>query len=292
MFVTASVGGFLTTSYTTVSADMDDMLFDLDILHCNSQSNAGSQDSRPEAWARISSRAEAYTTTEPSIPRTTAGVEGASIGPAADGRKAGPGVYYDRIHTTSQAPAGYTDGFCCTSGATPTVAGHFGLFFQMWADGIFGNPVIPGATVFENRPHMTTAKAALINTANQYEFSGPSHDLCRMHQGWGRPSVANLYDLRNKIFVIDETELLQNLERYICQAFVAPEEPALKVTMTYADPAGVPGAAQARINDLTLGHLSIGRRVLGQQRPVGGQLVHPGGALTQSTPSKTSSCKP
>jgi len=280
VFVTASVGGFLTTSYTTVSADMDDMLFDLDILHCNSQSNAGSRDSRPEAWAKNIVSCGGiyhYGTLDPA---DDCWCGGASIGPAADGRvKPDLVFYYDRIHTTSQAPAGYTDGFCCTSGATPTVAGHFGLFFQMWADGIFGNPVIPGATVFENRPHMTTAKAALINTANQYEFSGPSHDLGRMHQGWGRPSVANLYDVRNKIFVIDETELLQNLERYICQAFVAPEEPALKVTMTYADPAGVPGAAQARINDLTLKVVSpSGVEYWGNNGLLTGNWSTPGGA--------------
>ena len=56
--------------------------------------------------------------------------------------------------------------------ATPIIAGHAGLFFQMWADGIFGNEVIPGGTVFENRLHMTTAKAVLINNAQQYPFSG------------------------------------------------------------------------------------------------------------------------
>jgi len=32
----------------------------------------------------------------------------------------------------------------------------------MWADGIFGNEVVPGGDVFENKAHMTTAKAMLI----------------------------------------------------------------------------------------------------------------------------------
>ena len=60
-----------------------------------------------------------------------------------------------------------------TSGATPSVAGYFGLFFQMWSEEVFGNTVpISGGTPFQNRPHMTTAKAAMINTASPWDFSG------------------------------------------------------------------------------------------------------------------------
>jgi hypothetical protein len=279
LFVTASLGGSLTSQYTTTSADMDDMLFDLDILHCNSMSNAGSQQARPEAWAKniVGCGGIYHYDTLDTADDCWCG--GASIGPAADGRVKPDLMYwYDAIYTLDHAPSGYAD-FCCTSGATPTVAGHFGLFFQMWSDGIFGNPVIPGGTVFENRPHMTTAKAALINTANQYPFSGAGVDLTRMHQGWGRPSVANLYDQRNKMFVIDETELLQNLDTYTCQVFVAAGEPAVKFTMTYADPAGVPGAAHARINDLTLKVVSpSGVEYWGNNGLLTGNWSQPGGA--------------
>jgi len=123
----------------------------------------------------------------------------------------------------------------------------------MWADGIFGNEVIPGGTVFENRAHMTTAKAMLINTAYQYPFTGTGHDKTRMHQGWGMPDVGRLYDLRENIYVIDETVILEPFD--VEQHIVAVEagEPALKVTMTYADPPGNPAVqTQHRINDLTL----------------------------------------
>lgn len=47
-------------------------------------------------------------------------------------------------------------------------------------------------------------------------------------------------------------ELFPSQRYYTCQTFVGVGEPAVKFTMTYADPAGVPGAAHARINDLTL----------------------------------------
>ena len=62
-------------------------------------------------------------------------------------------------------------------------------------DGIFGNDVDPEGTVFDNRPHMTTAKAFMINTANQYSFTGTTHDMTRVHQGWGMPHIGYMYDL-------------------------------------------------------------------------------------------------
>jgi hypothetical protein len=100
---------------------------------------------------------------------------------------------------------------------------------------------------------MTTAKAMLVNTAYQYPFTGTGHDKTRMHQGWGMPDVGKLYDLRENIYVIDETVILEpfDVEQHIVAVEVG--EPALKVTMTYADPPGNPAVqSQHRINDLTL----------------------------------------
>jgi hypothetical protein len=100
---------------------------------------------------------------------------------------------------------------------------------------------------------MTTAKAMLINTADQYPFNGTEEDWTRMHQGWGMPSVKNLYDIRENIYVIDETDVLEPFD--VSQHFVSVDvdEPSLKVTMTYADPPGNPAVqTQHRINDLTL----------------------------------------
>ena len=252
VFQTASVGDGRTTEYSTISAEHDTLLFDWDIVHCQSQSNAGNRDSRPQAWAKnvVSGGAfEHYNTADTS---DDCWCDTASIGPASDGRiKPDLSFYYDDTYTTYTTGTGYGQ-FGGTSGATPTICGHFGLFFQMWSDGIFGNDVDPGGTVFENRPHMTTAKAFMINTANQYPFVGQSHDMTRVHQGWGVPNVKNLYDLRDNISFIDESVILTNTESVEFNTFVQAGEPAFRVTMTYADPAGNPAASQHRVNDLSV----------------------------------------
>jgi hypothetical protein len=259
VFETSSVGNDRTTQYTTISADTDTALFDFDVIHCQSQSNAGDQMSRPQAWAKnIVSGGGIYhydTLTKTDDEWNYGG----SIGPATDGRiKPDLCSFYDWIFTTtSGSPTAYIDNFGGTSGATPIIAGHFGLFYQMWSDGIFGNEVDPQGTVFENRPHMTTAKAMMINTADQYPFNGTSEDKTRMHQGWGMPSVKNLYDLREKFYIIDESDVLQPFEVSTHMVAVEAGSPYLKVTMTYADPAGNPAVqTQHRINDLTLKVLS------------------------------------
>jgi len=255
VFQTASVGSGRTTEYSTISADTDSALFDFDVVHCQSQSNAGDQMSRPQAWAKniiSGGAAYHYDTLDKS---DDCWCNGASTGPASDGRiKPTFCFFYDDILTVGYpGDDDYTTGFGGTSGATPMTAGHVGLFFQMWSDGIFGNEVDPEGTVFDNKAHMTTAKAVLINTADQYSFEGTSHDKTRMHQGWGMPNLKNLYDTKDNIYIIDETDVLEEFE--IGEHVVSVEEdtPALKVTMTYADPPGNPSVqSQHRINDLTL----------------------------------------
>ncbi len=254
VFQTSSVGDTRTFDYTTISADMDAMLFDFDILFCQSQSNAGNQDSRPQAWAKnILSGGAAYHY-DTINKGDDAWNYGASIGPATDGRiKPDLCFFYDDIYTTtSGGPAAYTSTFGGTSGATPMICGHVGLFFQMWDEGVFNNPVDPSGTVFDNRCHMTTAKAMMINTADQYSFSGTGHDLTRVHQGWGMPDLENMYDLRYKMFIVDESDLLINMSSTMHQVTVEAGEPAMKATLVYADPPGNPSSSQHRINDLTL----------------------------------------
>jgi serine protease AprX len=255
VFQTSSVGSSQTTQYTTVSADTDTTLFDFDSVHCQSQSNLGNQNSRPQAWAKNIISCGAVYHYDTLTKDDDAWDYGASIGPASDGRiKPDLIHFYDKILTTSgPGSTTYTSDFGGTSGATPIVAGHVGLFFQMWADGIFGNPVNPGGTVFENRAHMTTAKAMMINTADQYPFNGTSGDKIRTHQGWGMPNLQNMYDLRDNFYIIDESDLLDPFEVSTHMVSVEAGVPSLKVTMTYADPAGNPAVqSQHRINDLTL----------------------------------------
>jgi len=282
VFQTASVGSERTTQYTTISADSDQAIFDFDLVHCQSQSNAGNQMSRPQAWAKnmISGGAiHHYDTLDKS---DDCWCYGASIGPAKDGRIKPTFVFfYDDILTVGYpGDNDYTYTFGGTSGATPMIAGHVGLFFQMWDEGIFGNNINPNGSVFENKAHFTTAKAMLINTAEQYEFTGTDHDKTRMHQGWGMPNLKNMYDLHENVYVVDETDVLKPFEKGLHNVFVENETPALKVTMTYADTPGNPAVqSQHRINDLTLKVISPSETIFwGNNGLLEGIWSEPGGS--------------
>jgi len=254
-----SWGSALTTSYTSVSQDMDLILFDhqrISILQ--SQSNAGTQSSRPEAWAKnvLSVGGIRHFNTLSKSDDTWS--SGASIGPAADGRiKPDLASFYDAILCTDVVGSGgyasgnYYSSFGGTSGATPITAGHMGLLYQMWSDGLFGNAT-SGATVFDNRPHNTTAKALLINTATQWTFSGTTSDLTRTHQGWGHADLKSLHDLRTALYVVDESDVLVNLGATTHNLTVQPSTPAFKATLVYRDPPGTTSSTQHRINNLDL----------------------------------------
>ena len=252
VFQSNSWGSTQVSTYTTISAEMDDILFQKDFVILQSQSNTGTTASRPQAWAKniVSIGGVRHlNTADESDDRWT---NGASTGPATDGRiKPDLAHYYDSVFTpTSTTTTSYTQ-FSGTSAATPIVAGHFGIFFQMWHAGLFGNT--PGATVFDSRPRMTTAKAIMINTAHQWNPVGVSADLTRVRQGWGRPDLQNLYNLRNKLFFVNETDLLTNLgSRSYALTVPAGSTDPLKATLVYADPMGNPASQQQRINDLSL----------------------------------------
>ncbi len=245
-----SWGSATTTAYNTISAEMDDILFKEDFVLLNSQSNTGNQSSRPQAWAKnvVSiGGVRHFNTLSFDDDRWQ---NGASIGPAADGRiKPDLAHFYDSVLTTnSTSNTAYTSTFGGTSAATPITAGHFGIFFQMWHQGLFGNPT--GATVFDSRPHMTTAKAIMINTATQWNMIGT--DLTRVRQGWGRVDVQTLYNMRDKMLIVDESHVLNNLQSRTYTVNVQSGRGPFKATMVYADPMGNPSATLARINDLTL----------------------------------------
>ncbi|MDX8030671.1 S8 family serine peptidase [Lentzea sp. BCCO 10_0856] len=258
VFQSNSWGDALTTSYTAISQQMDRIVFDHDILICQSQSNAGTRSSRPQAWAKnvLSVGGHYHYNTASRTDDKWNG--GASIGPAADGRiKPEISNFYDRIDTTTSTnDTAYTTSFGGTSGATPITCGNAGLLFQMWADGVFDGAPGKKRDVFASRPHAATAKALLINTADQHPFTGTTHDQTRTHQGWGTASVRNLYD-RAKAggwklpVLVNETDLLTTgqTKRY---SFTSNGQTPLRATLAYTDPAGSPTAAKATVNDLTL----------------------------------------
>jgi hypothetical protein len=252
VFQTNSWGNAQTTDYTSVSAQLDDIIFQNDILILNSQSNTGDRNSRPQAWSKnvvaVGGIAHFGTLTK-SDDRWTS----ASFGPAADGRlKPDLSHFYDNIFTTDASDdSSYTTGFGGTSGATPIVAGHFGLFFEMWADGVFGNTVL-ASTVFDAAPKFTTAKAFIVNTASPYPFSGRNANLSRYRQGWGLPDVGILHGSRNNAFFVNETDVLEPLQTRRYRLLVTPGTPSLRATMTYADLPGTTSATLHRINKLRL----------------------------------------
>jgi hypothetical protein len=128
--------------------------------------------------------------------------------------------------------------------------------FQMWADGVFDGGPGKARDVFASRPHAATAKALLINTASQYPFTGTTSDMTRTHQGWGTVNVRTMYETARAggwrfPVLVNETDLLtsgQSRRYTVTRNGTTP----LFATMVYTDPAGTPGAAVARVNDLTL----------------------------------------
>jgi subtilisin family serine protease len=254
LFQTASVGSDRTTQYTTISADTDDLLFVHQLLSTQSQSNAGNQDSRPQAWAKnmVSVGGLRHQAT---VDRSDdAWTGGASIGPAADGRiKPDLSFFYHLIFSASNGSDSSYTNFGGTSSATPQTAGHFGIFFQMWHEGLWSGHG-GGATVFDSRPHMATAKALMIHNAHRYDWTqgGANGDLDRFKQGWGTADLRSLYDTAADTRIIDESVVLAPLGSHSRPVPIWLGDEQLRATLVYVDPMGVPGAGVHRINDLSL----------------------------------------
>ncbi|MFI4882612.1 MAG: S8 family serine peptidase, partial [Phycisphaerales bacterium JB064] len=250
---TNSWGNAQTTQYTTISAEMDDILFDMNITITQSQSNTGSQLSRPQAWAKniVSVGGIRHYNTLSLL--DDCWCNGASIGPAADGRiKPDMSYFYDNITSaTCGTPTSYTQ-FGGTSGATPITAGHIGLLYQMWNEQVFGPVPNPGGTVFENRPEASTIKALVVNTGKRYPFASPSDDLSRDKQGWGLADVERLYDEAGRMYIVDSDDPVLPLGTNSYAFQVAAGEPDLRVSMVYKDPSGTTSSTLHRINALTL----------------------------------------
>ncbi len=254
LFQTASVGNTQTTQYTTISAETDDVLFQHQLLSTQSQSNLGTKSSRPQAWAKniVAVGGILHHGTADRADDNWGG--SASIGPAADGRiKPDLAFFYDGIFSATNSSDTSYGSFGGTSSATPQTAGHFGLLFQMWHEGVWEGHG-GGATVFDSRPHMITAKALMIEHAFRYDWTqgGPNGDIDRFVQGWGTADVAALYDRAVETTVVDEEVVLAPLASYQTTVNLPQGRPELRVTMAYLDPMGTPGARVHRINDLSL----------------------------------------
>jgi len=264
---TASWGGSRTFFYNATSASSDDIVFDHDLAWTQSQSNAGNQDSRPEAWAKNVFSIGGVDHNNNASPADDSWQAGnASIGPASDGRiKPTLCAYYDSIGTSDRTGgSGYASGnwygnFGGTSGATPIVAGHNVIAIEMFTDelvpgfGAFGNQLrVPGGTSHQNRPHFPTLKALQVVSAAQYSFSASSSDNRREHQGWGFPNLQKMWDMRSKTYIVDETDVLTQGTVRSHPIVVGPGEPALKACLNWSERGANPSAAQHLINNLSM----------------------------------------
>ena len=252
-FKTASWGGTRTLDYTAVSAEADDIVFVHDIAWTQSQSNAGDQMSRPEAWAKNTFSIGGVAHGNNADPSDDSWLRGnGSIGPAADGRiKPTLCAYYDGIQTAGLD--GSISGFGGTSGATPICAGFNALAIQMFTDGVFGNTLRnPGGTRQSNRPHFTTLKSMQVANASQYSFNAASTDNRREHVGYGFPNVRSMYVHRDRMLIVDETDVLLQGQSQSYTVTIQPGDTELKVALNWAEPAANPSALQTIINDLDL----------------------------------------
>ncbi|MEO6597042.1 MAG: hypothetical protein ABIP94_20040, partial [Planctomycetota bacterium] len=134
-------------------------------------------------------------------------------------------------------------------------AGHLGLVLEMFTDGYFGQAAAPNwMNRFDYKPHFTTAKALLVNTARQYDPAiNGTGATSRYRQGWGFPALNDLYDLRRNMLVLDELDVLQQGQARTYTVQVKPGTPQFRTTMVYADlAAAAPFSSPHRVNDLSV----------------------------------------
>lgn len=252
VFQSNSWGTGSSKNYTIESYVLDKIAFDTDLLICQSMGNFGSQLARPEAWAKnvVSVGGINHQNT---LDRADDYWSGASIGPARDGRiKPDFSHFNDAVLCpTGESDYAYRGDFAGTSASTPIVAGHFGLLYQMWADGAFGNSVLADS-VFDARPSSTLARALMANTASPYDFGGREDNLSRFKQGWGLPDLTNMWNQRQNTFFLDRRQPLKPHEQKVYFVYVPPGTKSFRATMAFRDPPGSPLSSRDAVNDLSL----------------------------------------
>ncbi|MBI5849633.1 MAG: hypothetical protein HZB39_01120 [Planctomycetes bacterium] len=253
MIETASWGYAQITTYDARSAEMDDIIFDIGVLTTQSQSNTGSQTSRPQAWAKNILAVGGFSHANTANPADDTS-SGASFGPSTDGRmKPDMCAYYDSIGTTSGSTT-YTTGFGGTSGATPILNGHCGLTVQLFAKGAFGQDAAPTwQDVFAHRPKFTTAKSILAVTSYLYgETRFGTAAQTRNRQGWGFPDLTSMLVDAPRMLVSDEEFALVQGQSRFWAVFVRPGTAALRIGMNYADPEAASPFTITRQNSVDL----------------------------------------
>lgn len=227
MFINKSWGYDPTRCYAAQTQQMDEIVFENDVLIFQSMSNCGQNTGRPEAWSRnVVAVGGVGQGCDPATAETTICDDKwptynmycpPNFGPASDGRIKPEVVhYYDKV-TTLQGRAFQSYYFTScpprafgTSVSTPLAAGNAGLMLEMWFKGMFPeHPAVATGQEFQNRPHAATLKALLVNSAYRYDLSEHYPDnMTRARQGWGRASAKRAADRAKWTLITDETDRL------------------------------------------------------------------------------------
>ena len=175
-----------------------------------------------------------------------------SRGPCADGRikpdLVAPGTWIASLQSASASDiyawAPIDDNYQYqggTSQAGPHASGAAAVFVQFYRQSH------TNAT-----PSPALVKAALINTAGDMDDSFGTGPVPNNDEGWGRIDLTPLFDSSIGFDFLDQTVLLTNSQVFERRLVVASADQPLKVTLTYTDVPGFPGAAKALVNDLDL----------------------------------------
>ena len=128
-----------------------------------------------------------------------------------------------------------------TSQSGPHVAGAAALFVQYYRllhDGRTPSPAL--------------VKAALINTAVDLDDAFGTTSIPNHGEGWGRVDLTSFVDSERRFQLVNQSELLTTGTMTEQRVIIAGTNAPLKVTLTYTDVPGFPGAIPALVNDLDL----------------------------------------
>jgi hypothetical protein len=89
----------------------------------------------------------------------------------------------------------------------------------------------------------------MVNSAYLYNAQA---DINRNVQGWGLPNLSNLWNMRDKVFWVNETDVLLNLEEKTYRVYVPGGTPEFRATMVYTDYWAAANANPTRLNNLSL----------------------------------------